>query len=57
MSAVGSTGPLAGALHQQGLAMRLMARTLAKVGPAGNMPAPAARPAVPGKGLRLDRMA
>lgn len=56
MSTVGGTGAMAGALHQQGLAVQLMAKTLAKVGPAGNMPVRVAPPAVLGKGLHVDKM-
>lgn len=53
MSAVGGTGA-AGALHQQGLAMQLIAKTLAKVGPAGSMPVRVAPPATAGKGLHVN---
>lgn len=56
MSTVGGAGAMAGALHQQGLAVQLMAKTLAKVGPAGNMPVRVAPPAVLGKGLHVDKM-
>ncbi len=52
MSTVGGAGAMAGALHQQGLAVQLMA----KVGPAGNMPVRVAPPAVLGKGLHVDKM-
>ncbi len=55
MSAVGGAGA-AGALHQQGLAVQLIAKTLAKVGPAGNMPVRVAPPATVGKGLHVNKM-
>ena len=54
MSSVSSTGAMAGALHQQGLAAQLISKTLAKVGKAGDAPAPA--PQVTGKGQHVDRM-
>lgn len=54
MSSVSNTGAMAGALHQQGLAAQLINKTLAKVGKAGDTPAPA--PHVTGKGQHVDRM-
>jgi hypothetical protein len=41
-------------LHQQGLAVQLIAKTLAKVGPAGNLPVRAPSPPVAGKGLHVN---
>lgn len=56
MSTVSGTGAMAGALHQQGLAAQLITKTLAKVGPAGNLPVRVAQPAIAGKGLHVDKM-
>ena len=50
MSAAGGIG----AAHQQGLAVQLISKTLARVGPAGDMPAQTPPPPVAGKGLHVN---